>query len=205
MKPGKLGKFLCAVAAIVATSVVLAQAPQVEERKQDHDALRALLAKATQALNTRTLDTMAGMLHPGFTIITVDNQKIVGLDALKKYYASLFDGPNAVLTKLEAKPVADELTRFVDDTTGVVYGASDDAYVFKDGETRTMKTRWSAVVAKDGDAWKLVNVHFSANAFDNPVVDVARAYAQKIAIIAGLAGLVVGALLMALLRRRPRT
>jgi len=205
MKPGKLGTFLCAVAAIVATGVALAQAPQVEERKQDHDALRALLAKATQALNTRTLDSMAGALHPGFTIITVDNQKIVGLDALKKYYASLFDGPNAVLTKLEAKPVADELTRFVDDTTGVVYGASDDTYVFKDGETRTMKTRWSATVAKDGDAWKLVNVHFSANAFDNPLLDAAKAYAQKMAIIAGVVGLVVGALLMALLRRRPRT
>jgi ketosteroid isomerase-like protein len=205
MKPGQLGRILCSVAAIVATGVALAQAPQVEERKQDHDALRALLVKSAQALNARNLDSMAGALHPGFTVITVDNQKIVGLDAFKKYYASLFDGPNAVLTKLDAKPVADELTRFVDDTTGLVYGVSDDAYVFKDGETRTMKTRWSAVVAKDGDAWKLVNVHFSANAFDNPMLDAAKAYVQKIAIIAGVVGLVVGALLMALLRRRPRT
>ena len=52
-----------------------------------------------------------------------------------------------------------------------------------------MKTRWSATVAKDGDAWKLVNVHFSANAFDNPMLDAAKAYAQKMAIIAGVVGL----------------
>ncbi len=71
------------------------------------------------------------MLHPGFTIITVDNQKLVGLDTVKKYYAALFDGPNAMLAKLEAKPVADELTRFLGDTTGVVYGVSDDTYTFR--------------------------------------------------------------------------
>ena len=67
-------------------------------------------------------------------MITVDNQKLVGLDALKKYYAALFDGPNAMLAKMEVKPVADELTRFVGDTTGVVYGVSDDTYTFQDGE-----------------------------------------------------------------------
>ena len=101
---------------------------------------------------------------------------------------------------MEVKPVSDELTRFVSDTSGVVYGVSDDAYTFRDGDVRTMKTRWSAVVQKDGDAWKLVNVHFSSNLLDNPMLDAAKSYAQRMAWIAGAVGLVVGALLMALLR-----
>lgn len=194
----------CVVAVVVASSIASAQTPPIEERKADHDALRELLVKSSQALNTRNLDSMAGALYPGFTVITVDNQKLVGLDALKKYYSGLFDGPNAVLAKLETKPVADELTQFLDETTGVVYGASDDTYIFKDGDTRTMKSRWSAVVAKDGGAWKVVNVHFSVNLFDNPLLDAAKTYTWKIAIIAGVAGLLVGALPMAFLRRRSR-
>lgn len=194
----------CVVAVVVASSIASAQTPPIEERKADHDALRELLVKSSQALNTRNLDSMAGALYPGFTVITVDNQKLVGLDALKKYYSGLFDGPNAVLAKLETKPVADELTQFLDETTGVVYGASDDTYIFKDGDTRTMKSRWSAVVAKDGSVWKVVNVHFSVNLFDNPLLDAAKTYTWKIAIIAGVAGLLVGALPMAFLRRRSR-
>jgi uncharacterized protein (TIGR02246 family) len=192
------------VLALWAANVAFAQTAPPEERKADHDALRAILAKSADALNTRKLDSIADLLHPGFTVITVDNQKLVGVDALKKYYAGLFDGPNAMLAKLEVKPVADELTRFVSDSSGVVYGVSDDTYTFRDGDVRTMKTRWSAVVQKDGDAWKLVNVHFSANLLDNPMLDAAKGYAQRLMWIAGVVGLVLGALLMLMLRRRPR-
>jgi hypothetical protein len=200
----RIQRLVCVVAAIVATSLASAQTPQTGVRNPDHDSLRALLTKSAEALNERNLDSMAGAVHPGFTVITLDNQKLVGLDALKKYYAELFDGPNAILDKMEVNPVADELTLFLDETTGVVYGTSEDTYHFKDGDTRKMKTRWSAVVTKDSGAWNLVNVHFSSNLLDNPMLDAAKAYAQKTAMIAGVVGLIVGALLMALLRRRPR-
>lgn len=195
---------LLCVAALFVASVVSAQTPPDEARKADHDALRALLVQSAAALNARNLDAAAPLLDPGLTLITVDNQKLVGLDAVKKYYAGLFEGPSAMLTKMEVKPVADDLTRFISDTSGVVYGVSDDTYTFRDGDVRTMKTRWSAVVQKEGDAWKLVNVHFSSNLLDNPMLDAAKASVTKAALLAGLVGLVVGALLMALLRRRAR-
>lgn len=197
-------QLLCVLATFVVTTTTSAQTPPPEQREADHQALRALLIKSAAALNTRNLDSVAAELHPAFTVITVDNQKLVGLEALKNYYAGLFDGPQAIVRKFEARPVADELTRFIDDRTGVVYGLSDDRYEFKDGDTRTMKTRWSAVVMKEGDVWKLVNVHFSANVLDNPLLDAARDYTSKLALLAGGGGLVVGGLLMAWLRRRPR-
>jgi hypothetical protein len=192
------------MALLLANGVAWAQAAPAEERKADHDALRAMLVNTAQALNTRQLDSIAGVVHPGLTVITIDNQKLVSLEALKEYYAGLFEGPTALLTKMETKPVADEVTRFLGDSTGVVYGASDDVYHFRDGDVRNLKTRWSAVVAKEGETWKLVNVHFSTNLLDNPMLDATKAAGQKIAIAAGVVGLVLGALLMALLRRRSR-
>ena len=114
----------------------------------------------------------------------------------------LFEGPGAMFAKIEVRPVADELTRFLDDNSGVVYGTSDDTFHFKDGEVRSMKTRWSATVQKEGDLWKLVDVHFSANVLDNPLLSTAKSYAVKLAVGGLFAGLVIGVLLMALLRRR---
>jgi len=179
-----------------------AQTPATD-RAKDHDALRALLAKGADALNKRNFDGVAPSVHPNFTIITADNRKHVGLDAFKKYYLGLFDGPNALLSNFETRATADEETRFVDENTGVVYGTSEDTYQFKDGEVRTMQTRWSAVTRRDGGDWKIVNVHFSASVLDNPVLDAAKSFAKKIAALAAVIGVVAGALLTALLRRRP--
>jgi ketosteroid isomerase-like protein len=172
------------------------------DREADHAALRELLVKAADALNTRNFDLIASSLHPTFTVISVDNQKLVGLDAFRKYWSGLFEGPSALLKGFDAKPVADELTQFLGDTVGVVYGVSDDTYTFNDGDVRTMRTRWSAVVQKDTDGWKVVNAHFSANVLDNPVVDATRSYLAKAAIAAAVGGLLLGLIIMALLRGR---
>lgn len=79
---------------------------------------------------------------------------------------------------------------------------SDGRYTFKDGDVRQMKSRWSAVVQKDGDTWKLASVHFSTNLLDNPVLDAARKAVQKTALIAGAIGIAVGLAIGFLLRRR---
>lgn len=189
--------FCLALAATALPAGALAQ-----DRAEDHKELRALLAKGAEALNKRNFDAIAPSLHPSFTIITVDNRKHVGLDAFKKYYAAQFDGPGAVLKNFEAKVEADEETRFIDANTGVVYGTSRETYTFQDGDVRSMQTRWSAVTKKENGGWKLASVHFSSNLLDNPVLDGVKSFYQKLAIGAAIAGLLVGALLLALLRRR---
>ena len=191
-----------ALCACLLPSAALGQKPAAA-RADDHAALRGLLEKGVEALNKRNFDAIAPSVHPNFTIITVDNRKHVGLDAFKKYYFGLFEGPGAVLTNFQTKAVADEETRFVDRNTGLVYGTSEDVYTFKDGDVRTMQTRWSALTRKDAGGWKLVNVHFSTNLLDNPVIDGVKSFYRKLAVGAGLLGLVVGGLAVALLRRRP--
>lgn len=197
-------RIFCFIFVALATSgSVLGQA-QSTDRAEDHAALRVLLGKGAEALNTRNFDGLVPSLHPNFTIITVDNQKFVGVDAFKKYYLGLFDGSNALFSKIETRLAVDEATSFLNDNTGVAYGTSQDTYHFKDGDVRTMQTRWSAVTQKEGGSWKLVNVHFSANLLDNPVLDASKSYAKKIAAGSAVIGLIVGILLMALMRSKRR-
>ena len=82
------------------------------------------------------------------------------------------------------------------------FGTSDDRYTFSDGEVRQMKSRWSAVVQKHDNAWKIVSVHFSASLFDNPVLDAAKQAVQKWALIAGALGIAIGLAIGLVLRRR---
>lgn len=175
-----------------------------EERSQDHEQLRALLRRGAEALTTRQVDPMAPYLHPEFTVVTVDNRKLKGIAELQRYWNELFGGKAPLLKSMEARPEADKLTTFLDDNTGVVYGTSNDRYTFADGDVREMTSIWSAVVQKDGGIWKLVSVHFSANVLDNPVLDAAKSAAQRMAIIVGVAGLVVGLVIGFLLVRRRR-
>lgn len=203
-------RLLSWVATLLLCCTVLgpALAQEATDRKADHEALRELLRTATEAINTRKFDLVAPRLHSGFTVIAVDNTKLVGIEAFRTYWNALFDGADAPLVAVETRPVADELTFFLSDTVGVVYGTSQDTYtfhknaVFAEGDKRSMNTRWSAAVIKEGEVWKLVNVHFSANPFDNPMLDVATGAVKKTALMAGIGGLVLGLVLMALLRRR---
>ena len=181
---------------------VTASLAQQEERHEDHEALRALLKTAAEALNTRNFGTIAPLLHQDFTIITVDNQKLTGLEAFERYWNNLFSGEDAVLERIEVNPEADELTRFLDENTGVSHGTSRDTYHFTNGDVRTMNTRWTAVVQKQEGPWKLVTVHFSANILDNPVLEATRRQTLNIAGSALIGGLVLGIAITLIARRR---
>lgn len=175
---------------------------QEEERHPDHEALRGLLKTATEALTTRRFDAIAPLLHRDFTIITVDNRKLTSLEEFKAYWNALFEGEDAVLERIEVGAEADELTRFLDGDSGIAHGTSTDTYHFRNGDVRTMQSRWSAVVQQEDGVWKLVAVHFSANLLDNPVLDATRAGSLRLAGSALVGGLVLGVIVTWLVRRR---
>lgn len=171
-------------------------------------ALRALLVATTYAVNTRNFKALADTVQTGFTVLTVDNQKLVGVEEIQKYYSRLVDGPDAILLKMEIRPVADEVKIVAGPTTAFVYGLSAGQFHFRNGGERSMNIAWSANAGKEGDQWKLANVHMSANLLDNPVLDIAREAAAERALLAALAGvaigMAIGAFLMAFWRRRAR-
>jgi len=161
-------------AAAMLLSTTLAQAAQPElspEDKQDHEALRALLATFTEAFNTRNLDPLLPHLHPMFAVTMVNQDVVTSPNELKGYLAQQFDGPDALLTDVKIKPDADVLTAFVEGRIGINRGSSVDTYTLKDGRVVTLNTRWTGTAIKDGSQWKILNAHIGLNAIDNPILD----------------------------------
>ncbi|HMB29788.1 MAG TPA: DUF4440 domain-containing protein, partial [Blastocatellia bacterium] len=76
-------------------------------------------------------------------------------------------------------------------------------YVFTDGDTRVMTSRWTATLYKDNGKWKILNVHIGANLFDNPVIMALKSWIYKVGVGAGVAGGLLGFVLGRLTRRRP--
>ena len=188
--------FFAVVCASLALSAgVLAQpAPEA-----DHEELRAMLRTATQALNARQVDALAPMMARQFVITTVDGRTFRDLAGFKSYIDQLY---GSEVESIDFRPEAAELTQFLGAEAGLSWGKSTDTYKFKDGDSRTMTSHWTATVKKEDARWKLDSLHISANILDNPVVDATKRYVWTAAGIALLIGLVLGFVLRAITTRR---
>ena len=190
------------LSALVGILIVMSATVIAQDHKQDHDELRTMLKTATDALNTKNIDALAPLLYEKFSITTVDQKMFTNLADFKTYYASTFNGENAPLKSLTFNPTADDLTAFVGENIGLSHGTSMDTYVFSDGESRTMGSRWTATVFKENGKWKVLNIHLGTSILDNPVVAAMKSYVLKIGIGAGLIGLLLG-FVVGRLKRRP--
>jgi len=192
---------LCCIFSLVTLAAVFIGA-RAQDRKQDHDELRAMLKTVTEAMNSRNIDAMAPLFHNRFSITTVDQQVFTNLNDFKTYFNGLFTGDRAPLKSITFNPTADALTEFVGADIGFVHGASTDTYAFADGDTRVMTSRWTATLYKDNGKWKILNVHIGANLFDNPVITALKSWVYKVGVGAGIAGLLLGFVFARLTRRK---
>jgi uncharacterized protein (TIGR02246 family) len=178
-------------------SLIGAAAVGQEARHADHEALRAMLRTATAALNNRNFAALAPMFTADCSITTVDGKAIRGPAAFRSYLDQLYASR---VKSIAFHPVADDLTTFYGEDAGVCAGASSDTYTFRDGDSRTMSSRWTAAVHKEGGVWKVAALHMSANVLDNPVVQATRQRAITYAVAALIAGLIVGFILRMLIK-----
>jgi ketosteroid isomerase-like protein len=196
MKTPKLANNLSVCLVFLGAAIMSVQA---QDRKADHDELRAMLRTATEAMNTRNINALAPLMHEKFSITTVDQRLFTNLNEFEAYFNGLF---GATLKSATFNPTADALTEFVGENIGLSHGTSSDTFVFADGESRQMNSRWTATLYKDNGKWKVLNIHIGTDLLDNPVVGALKSLLYKIGIGAGLAGLVLGVILGRIMRKR---
>ncbi len=170
--------------------------------------LRALMQGVEQAVNTEKYGDLKQFFDENLRITTINQQVIrtpAGIDA---YFSSWF-GKDGYLKRMDIKLLPDEPPRLYgppgNPTWGLAYGVGIENYRLTDGRYLPMKTRWTATVIKGADGkWRILTLHIGTNFYDNPIVTDIRNESTYHAAGGVIVGLLLGAILTLLYRRRKR-
>lgn len=187
---------------LLAVSLVSLNAQPAED--PSHQELRKLKATMEKALNERDLDTLVANVDPNVVFSTMNGDVCRGPEEIRAYFHKMLTAPGHIVKNVTVSFEVDQLTTLYGGDTGVAYGGSKDHYELTNGDTFDIKGRWTCTMVRNGDRWVIAAFHYSANVFDNPILD----RLKQVTWMIGGAGIVAGLLLgyfagRILTRRRP--
>ena len=169
-----------------------------------HAQLRTLRDDLVDAMNKRDLNRLMSHLHPD-VVVTWQNAEVSRKpEGVKAYISRMLEGPNSIVESFSTAPAVDELTILYGGDAGVAFGSSRDSFRLRSGQSFDLTSRWTATVVNDGGAWKIAAFHSSASLFDNPLLAAAQRWSVTAAVVALIAGFVVGFLVSRIGRRSQR-
>lgn len=177
-----------------------------EEEKATHDALIALRDRILKSYDAKDISGVLAELDESAVVTMQDGVVCRGLKAVQKYYDEKVGRPDSIVKELKTVCVIDRWSRLYNDqSTAVADGRLDQDFFLRDGKQFHLVSPWTATLVKRGDDWKVAAFHVSANMFDNGVLNlIVQQNRLWTGIGAGVAGIVVGLLLGALVWGRGR-
>lgn len=168
-----------------------------------HDELRKLRDAILAAYEKEDLEAMLAQLHPNVVVTWQNGEVSRGPKGVREFYERMMKGDKPVVSSIKSKVVIDELAILHGGDTAIAFGGLSDDYALTGGMSFHLDSRFTATAVKEGDRWVLASYHASAGLFDNPLLSAAKAGLKKTAGVAGLGGLILGAVLgMVLANRR---
>lgn len=166
-----------------------------------HNALRQLKATMEKALNERDLDTIVANVDPNVVFTTMNGDVCRGPEQIRAYFAKMLTAPGHIVKDVKVSFEVDALTTLYGGDTGVALGSSKDHYELTNGDTFDIQGRWTCTMVKNGDRWVIAAFHYSANVFENPILDRYRKAMWMVGAGAAAVALIVGLLLGRMLFR----
>jgi hypothetical protein len=168
-----------------------------------HQELRGLKDRAVAAVNKRDPDALMKELDPDVSFTAMNNELVRGIDQAKAYYQRMLVGSARILEDMSLKVEVDELTRLYENNTiGIATGTSTAHFKLMTGTEFDIPLRWSATLHRANDKWSILNLHFSADVFNNPLMDAVKWTTKWIAVGTGVIAIIVGFLVGRWSRRK---
>ena len=167
-----------------------------------HQELRQLKATMEKALNTRDLGAIVANVDPNVVFTTMNGDVCVGPEAIRQYFHKMLTAPGHIVKDVRVSFEVDALTTLYGGDTGVAYGSSRDHYELTNGEQFDINGRWTCTMVRQGDRWVIASFHYSANIFENPVLNRVKGLVMEAGIASAVLGVVLGGLVGWLIGRR---
>jgi len=173
---------------------------QPDLHQEDRQALLKILSRVESAINAQDIEGLIAQMDPACTVTWWNAEISRGHDEIRSYYRKMVKDDGRLITKYMTQAKLGGHARFVGSGTDVALadGSMEDEFFPIIRGPFKLNSRWSATAAKTGGAWKIVNLHLSANVFTNTLItELTRGLWY-----AGGAGIVIGGLAGWFLGRR---
>ena len=157
-----------------------------------HEQLRTLRERMFSAYEERDMDALLSDVAPDVVITWQNADRNKGHDEFREFYNRMMNGENRIVKDISSSFEVDDVSLLYGDDTAIAYGTQTDEFDLNDGSQFTLKSKWTATVIKQNDAWIVASFHVSANIFDNPILDTATGWLMKVGIASGIVGLIIG-------------
>jgi ketosteroid isomerase-like protein len=167
-------------------------------------AINRLRQELIDSFNKGEVDRLLSHLDPD-VVVTWQNAEVCrGPEAVRAYYDRMMTGPDRIVAKVTANPAVDDRHIYEGDWA-VSWGNMHDHFELTDGKSLQFDRRFTATIARRGEAWKVTSFHVSINAFDNPILKiVGRKVGTWAGVIGGVVGIVIGIIVGRMLGGRRR-
>jgi ketosteroid isomerase-like protein len=201
------------VALFLATSASHAQSTSAPlSSEATHVELRALRDALLEAWQHRDLDAMLTHVAPNVVVTWQNGEVSRGANGVRNFYNQVLNGPDKVVSTIASTLKVDELSILYGDETAIAFGSIHDditlnhsiarAAFLGSGDVLALDSRWTATLVKLDGRWKVAGYHVSTDAFSNPILSMAITAGKRSALLAGVGGLIVGALIVWFFLRR---
>ena len=185
---------------VVPACALLAQEPQAVG--PDHDALRNLKTVYERAVSENNLGLLEPYLLPEWSGVMLTGEVVGGTEDARKYWAKI-RGMMGEGGKYTVKLIPD--TSLILGDVALAKGTTEDVVVTGDGKEYRFGSAWTAVCRKTDGQWKILRIQGSMDPIGNPFVKAAvKGTAIFAGALAGIAGLVLGVVICAIIDRRRR-
>lgn len=168
---------------------------------EDRKALSTILADMVVALNSHSFEKASKHLDPKGVITYYNAEVTVGHEQAKKYFDRMLNEAKAIVKEYSLKGDVSAPAIF-HGNTAIAYGVTQEEFKLAEGLEFTLNGHWTATMHKKLGNWKIINLHFSTNLFDNPLLNVAERLQWIVGIIAFIAGLVLMFLFIKFARKK---
>ncbi len=173
-----------------------------QDHSQDIENLKVILKDVEASINNRDLETALKHLHKDCYIIFQNGEIVKKHSGIIAFNDKMFKGENAILKNHSATASVDDDALFYNENTTTAHGTVIDKFSFMDGVDMEVKSKWSASLIKENDQWQVISLSFSANIFDNPVLNNIKKVTKYFAAASFLLGVISCLIAVRLLRRK---
>lgn len=175
---------------------------QAEEKHiADRTQLKHLLTDIESALNKADIEQLISHLHNNVVVTFLNAEVARGIPEVRAYYEKTMSGDNAILSGYHTKAKISAPAIFFDNVA-LAQGTAQDEFTLSDGIVIPVDTLWSASIVKQEEQWKVAQLHFSSNLFDNALLSSAEKSIIIFSVIAALIGLFFGFIICKINRKK---